>query len=148
EPQKQMAQKVNLKVDYVTMDGEMLDPAGIKQGTDFKIIAKVTHQTGLRSMIRDLALTIGVPSGWEILPVRLSSIDAVSELNYDFQDIRDDRVDTFFDLDPGQTKTFTILVHAAYAGRYRLPTQLVEAMYDHSVQATVPGGWVEVTRKE
>ncbi|MCB0601391.1 MAG: hypothetical protein KDC28_09190 [Saprospiraceae bacterium] len=148
EPQMQLAQKVSLNISYLDLDGKPLDPAQIKQGTDFKIVAKVTHQTGLRSMIRDLALTIGVPSGWEILPVRLSAIDATTELNYDYQDIRDDRVDTFFDLDAGQSKTFTILVHAAYAGRFRLPTQLVEAMYDHSIQATVPGGWVEVARKE
>ncbi|MEZ4897131.1 MAG: MG2 domain-containing protein [Saprospiraceae bacterium] len=147
-PQEGLQQKIGLTVQYTDMDGKSLDPASIPQGTDFKIVARVTHQTGMRARLQNLALSIGVPSGWEILPVRLSELEEPNALNYSYQDIRDDRVDTFFDLDPAQSKSFTILAHASYAGRFRLPTQLVEAMYDHSVQARIPGQWVEVIRAE
>jgi len=36
--------------------------------------------------------------------------------NYDYADIRDDRVMLFFDLPKGKTKTFRFTVNASYAG--------------------------------
>ena len=34
--------------------------------------------------------------------------------------------------------------HAAFPGRYLMPAQRVEALYDSDVQAVVPGDWVRV----
>jgi uncharacterized protein YfaS (alpha-2-macroglobulin family) len=60
------------------------------------------------------------------------------------QDVRDDRVNTFFDLEPGLSKTFRVMVMATYLGRFYLPSTICEAMYDNSISARVPGSWVEV----
>jgi alpha-2-macroglobulin len=63
---------------------------------------------------------------------------------FDYQDIRDDRVYTYFDLDRGASKSFRIRFNAAYEGRYYMPGISCEAMYDNSISARTKGGWVEV----
>ncbi|HRH39308.1 MAG TPA: hypothetical protein PK760_13240, partial [Flavobacteriales bacterium] len=62
------------------------------------------------------------------------------------QDIRDDRVNTYFDLWHGQTNTYRVLLNASYTGRYYLPGANCEAMYDHTVNARSKGQWVEVVK--
>ena len=61
-----------------------------------------------------------------------------------YQDIRDDRVNTFFSMDRGVWNYYFVMT-ATYAGRYWLPDIMCDAMYSHQVQARVPGRWVEVT---
>ena len=65
-----------------------------------------------------------------------------------YQDIRDDRVYTYFDIEPNQTKVFTILLNASYIGKYYLPTVYTEAMYDNTINARSPGKWVEVVKSK
>jgi alpha-2-macroglobulin len=101
---------------------------------------------GLRGTYRELALTRIFPSGWEIINTRNSELaqsKSASSL-FSYQDFRDDRVNTFFDLEPGQTKTFRVMLVASYIGRFYLPATVCEAMYDHTVSSRVPGCWVEV----
>lgn len=61
-----------------------------------------------------------------------------------YQDIRDDRVYTYFNLMRGERKTFVVQLNAAYAGRYYLPGYYCEAMYDNSVSAMKKGQWIEI----
>ena len=65
---------------------------------------------------------------------------------YDYQDIRDDRCDWFFDLPHGTAKTFQIRLRAAYEGSYVLPAVTCEAMYDPHVAANTASGKAEVVR--
>jgi uncharacterized protein YfaS (alpha-2-macroglobulin family) len=44
----------------------------------------------------ELVLNYTLPSGWEVLNDRLTG--ANSNNNYDYMDVRDDRIYTFFDL--------------------------------------------------
>ena len=64
--------------------------------------------------------------------------------NFEFQDIRDDRIYTYFDLDQAKSKTFRVRMNASYLGRYYLPPIHVETMYDATLYARVPGQWVNV----
>lgn len=59
-------------------------------------------------------------------------------------DIRDDRVMHYFDLNPNQDASFTVLLNASYQGKFYLPAVKVEAMYDNSIFANTAGRWVEV----
>jgi uncharacterized protein YfaS (alpha-2-macroglobulin family) len=61
---------------------------------------------------------------------------------FDYQDVRDDRVYTYFSLKKGESKTFVMRVHSTYSGEFYLPGTKVEAMYDGSIQATEPGRWL------
>lgn len=96
--------------------------------------------------LEELALSTYVPAGWEILNARLAGRGSAEQIDY--QDVRDDRVDTFFDLEPRQSKTFELRATAAYAGRFYLPAIRAQAMYDPSITAVTPGEWIEIEAAE
>ena len=58
----------------------------------------------------------------------------------------DDRVNTFFDM--STTKTFSVMLNAAYAGAYFWPPVKVEGMYDNEIQATTKAEMVSVVARE
>jgi alpha-2-macroglobulin len=138
----------NLKIDvlYADTKGVPLDPASVEQGTSFVATVMITNP-GIRGSYKNLALKEIFPSGWEINNLRLD--DAQARLTGDiptYQDIRDDRVYTYFDLPANQTRTYRVLLTASYAGTYYLPAVSVEAMYDHTVYARKKGNVVVVTK--
>jgi uncharacterized protein YfaS (alpha-2-macroglobulin family) len=135
-----------MEVHYTDMQGQRIDPDGIRQGTD--LVAEITvRHPGQREPYEELALTTIFPSGWEILNGRVNDVESpLKSDSFDYQDVRDDRVNTYFDLKPGERKTFRILLNAAYEGRFYLPSVQCEAMYDNRIHARRPGGWIEVVR--
>lgn len=138
------ANGLSLNIRYMSMDGRLLNPASITQGTDFMALVTVVN-TGTRHY-QQMSLTQIFPSGWEIHNTRMDP--SGKTYNYDvpdYQDIRDDRMNSFYDLVMKQKKTFMVLLHASYEGRFYLPTVYSEAMYDHSINARQHGMWVEVT---
>jgi uncharacterized protein YfaS (alpha-2-macroglobulin family) len=141
------ANNLSLTTVYTDVDGNPVDPGQLKQGTEF--IAAVTIQNpGTRGEYKNMALNQIFPSGWEINNLRLD--EAEDRLKADrptYQDIRDDRVYTYFDLSAGQRKTFKVLLTASYTGAYYLPSVSCEAMYDRSVYARRKGQSVEVVKE-
>ncbi len=137
---------IKLSVRYTDDAGNALDVSRIRQGTGF--VAEVTvEQTGFSGEIRDLALSQVFPSGWEILNQRMQDVPAgLKEDAFEYRDVRDDRVDTFFDLEGYRKKTFRVRLNAAYSGRYYLPAVSCHAMYDQGIHANTKGQWVEVVR--
>jgi uncharacterized protein YfaS (alpha-2-macroglobulin family) len=137
---------LQMEVNYVTMRGQPIDIASIKQGTDF--VAQVSVKNpGMRGRYDNMALTQMFPSGWEILNTRMLNNDEVfpsSPSNY--RDIRDDRVYTYFSIDPHEKVTYTVMLTAAYAGRFYLPGVYCEAMYNASINYLKKGQWVEVVK--
>ncbi len=137
---------LQMDVSYVTMAGHPIDIKSIKQGTDFVAIVNVKNP-GQRGRYDNMALTQMFPSGWEILNTRMLNNDEVfksSASNY--RDIRDDRVYTYFGLDPHESATYTVMLTAAYTGKYYLPGVYCEAMYNASINHLEKGQWVEVTK--
>ena len=124
-------------------NGAALNPASLAQGTRFSAVVKVTGDA-VRSH-ENLALTLGVPSGWEIVNDRLTGGKTADDA-YDYKDIRDDKVLWFFGLPAGRSKTFTVQLRAAYEGAYVLPAVVCEAMYDPAVNASTASGSARVTR--
>ncbi|MBK9175740.1 MAG: hypothetical protein IPM46_05260, partial [Flavobacteriales bacterium] len=144
--EKPSSSGLNLSVNYTLMDGTIIDPARIEQGTDFMAVVNVTHP-GVASGYQQLALSQLFPSGWEIRNTRLEgTLAGAAQGPFTYQDIRDDRVLTYFDLWKGRTHTYRVLLNASYTGRYYLPGAFCEAMYDHTVNARSMGRWVEVVR--
>ena len=62
------------------------------------------------------------------------------------RDIRDDRVLTYFSLQRGQQKHFTLHLQATYAGTFTLPAVQCEDMYDPSVMARTQAGKTSVKK--
>jgi uncharacterized protein YfaS (alpha-2-macroglobulin family) len=92
-----------------------------------------------------MALAEIFPSGWEIRNQRMEDgPNVISNDTYDYQDIRDDRVYTFFYLSPQKTRTYTVQLNATYSGHFYLPAFYCEAMYDHTINARKAGKWVDV----
>ncbi len=137
---------LRIKVTYKDMQGHLLDVSSLEQGTDF--MAEVTlSNPGVLGYYSDMALTQIFPSGWEITNMRLDQTTAVYEQDKpSYQDIRDDRVYTYFNLPANKQKTFVVLLNAAYAGRFYLPAVSCRAMYEKSISAATPGKWVEVVQ--
>ena len=135
-----------MTVDYLDMNGREINPANLKQGTDFKLKV-VVYNPGIKGHLKEMALTQIFPSGWEIHNTRMdenTNTTAQSNSYYDYQDVRDDRVYTYFSLRKGKSKVFVIQLNATYQGKYYMPSILCEAMYDNTINATKAGKWVEV----
>lgn len=138
------SQGLAMTVSYTLMDGTTIDPARIEQGTDFMAVVTLTHP-GIANGYQQLALSQLFPSGWEIRNMRLEgSVGGAAQGPYTYQDIRDDRVNTYMDLWRSQSHTYRVLLNASYTGRFYLPGAFCEAMYDHTVNARSMGRWVEV----
>jgi uncharacterized protein YfaS (alpha-2-macroglobulin family) len=133
-----------MNVTYLTRDMKPFDVSKIVQGTDF--IAKVTVKNpGRHGYYERMALTEIFPGGWEILNTRVQDIESAYKSSaFDYQDIRDDRVYTYFNMNENETLTYYIQLNAAYLGKYFLPGTYCGAMYDNTINAGINGKWVEV----
>ncbi len=136
---------LDLDVRFYDMDNRSLDISKLRQGTDFKVKIKVKSKNTSSYELKDVALTQMVPSGWEVRNFRMGNQENEAQKNtYSHQDIRDDRVNTYFDLYGSTSKEFTLFLTASYAGKFYMPGTYCEAMYDNDVNAKTKGQWVEV----
>ena len=134
---------MRMSVSYLDLTGKPIDVKSLKQGAEFTAV--VTIRNSIEQTLTDLALVQIFPSGWEIFNERIiDSGTSNASANYNYQDIRDDRVLTYFNLGAGKSKTFRIRLQAAYKGRFYLPATSCQAMYAPSEQARNKGMWVEV----
>ena len=137
---------LGMQVSYSTRDGKPIDPATLKQGSDFMATVTLTNP-GKRGYYEQMALSQIFPSGWEILNTRLMENDSAFHSSpATYMDIRDDRVYTYFNMEENKRYTYNVLLNAAYLGRYYLPATSCEAMYDNTIHAFQPGKWVEVVK--
>jgi uncharacterized protein YfaS (alpha-2-macroglobulin family) len=142
---KEVETQNNLKVsaEYQDLDEEPINLDVIPQGWDFVVVVKVANLSQRR--INNLALTHMIPAGCQIANPSYSA-DAPKQGYFDFQDVRDDRIYTYFGLEAGAEKVFRVVLNASYNGRYYLPGIAVESMYDASYHANTKGQWVEIVK--
>lgn len=147
---QEIAEQRGLKVyvNYKDSQGNTLDIRKLQQGQDFVASIKVTNLKN--EPINDVALTQIFPSGWEIVNTRFTAFGDAATNQADYTDIRDDRVNFYFNLNKsskaGSTKTFNVLLNASYLGKYYLPGTQVEAMYDNDYFVRTKGRWIEVNK--
>lgn len=131
------ASRLELTVIYQRADGQQVDATEVSQGTDFK--ALVTVRNASSQKLQELALSQVLPSGWETHGESPGKGEG-----FTYRDVRDDRVDTYFDLNPGEKRSFGLALHASFLGHFYLPAVQVEAMYDSTVFAREGGRWIDV----
>ncbi|MDZ7723053.1 MAG: MG2 domain-containing protein [candidate division KSB1 bacterium] len=140
-------QGVKLARAFYGKEGHEISVEALSQGQPFWVRYQVINQSG--NPLEELALSSLLPAGWEIINPRLTQqnlptwIQSYNPDNGEYMDIRDDRVNWFFDLHRGQ-KNFFIQVNPTFAGTYTLPPVTVEAMYSPEVSAAIESGEVEV----
>jgi uncharacterized protein YfaS (alpha-2-macroglobulin family) len=133
-----------MKLSYLDTRLRPVNEQSFVQGTDFIMAVNVTNTTV--SKVDNIALTEMVPSGWEIQNTRMYEAEyGIKESQYDYRDFRDDRVNTYFGLNPGETKTFVVVLTAAYKGDFMQPSIWCEAMYTPNCYSRIPGTRVKIT---
>ncbi|QIA07769.1 alpha-2-macroglobulin family protein [Draconibacterium halophilum] len=131
-----------MNIKYLDSATNEINPASISQGSDFSMVVTVKHP-GKRVDYEEMVLSTLVPSGWEILNKRIGDVPG-EEPNFEYQDIRDDRIYTYFDLAMNEQKSFVFYLNASYKGRFYQPPVSCGAMYDNSVSAKKAGRMVVV----
>lgn len=159
--EKPTSNGLSLSLRYLGMDGRTVDPAKAEAGADMIVEATVRNRSG--QALKNLALTQLMPSGWEIVDFRPAAELPKPAKNdngdqgdsedsgappapppplFDYQDVRDDRVLTYFSMNAKEPKVFKIYVTKTYEGNFFLPATTVSAMYEQRFQALVPGRWL------
>ena len=134
-----------LSLDVRTRDMRMnaLGIDKVAQGADLVAEVRVKNLTANR--VDNLVLTHLVAAGFQIKNPRFAG-EAGPAAAVDHQDIRDDRVYTYFGLGAGEERVFQVVLNASYRGRYYQPGLAVEAMYDAALHANTKGQWVEIVQ--
>jgi uncharacterized protein YfaS (alpha-2-macroglobulin family) len=127
---------LSLEASYTDSGGAPVDPDAAPLGSDIKVTLKVTNTAGER--LDNIALSAPLPASWEIANNRLSGQGGATT-GLDYQDIRDDRVLSYFSLGAGKTLSVTFWVNKTYDGAYYRPAIRAYAMYDESITAVLPG---------
>jgi uncharacterized protein YfaS (alpha-2-macroglobulin family) len=141
------SKNVQLNVSYVDIGGRPIDAYNLTQGQSFIAKIKATNPGTFGSRLENMALTFQLPAGWEVSNERLNGINSGST-NYEYQDIRDDKVITFFDLYKGSTITIDIPLIATYSGVFYQAPVTIEAMYNNEVYARMPSGRVKIVKSK
>ena len=119
-----------------------------KSGEPFWVIYTVTSQ--FVQPLENLALTSIFPSGWEIINSRLTDepvprwISNMRLTSGTYMDIRDDRINWFFDLPARGGIVVGSKINPSFRGDYVLPPVSVEAMYSPEYYARIKAGRVKV----
>jgi hypothetical protein len=144
--EKEEQENLMTDVVYRSEAGDIIDPTNLKQGTDFFMEVTIKN-AGTAGPLQNIALINYVPSGWEIHNARMDDNEALFKNSaYDYQDIRDDRIFTYFDLRANESKKFVFSLNASYSGSYYLPGVNAEAMYDNSAYSRKKGVWIKVVK--
>lgn len=141
--------RVDMTISYIDPNTNApLDVSKLKIGTPIRAVVVLNRQYSSRDY-DNLALTQIFPSGWEISNQRMMVTSGTGGNNLDYQDIRDDRVLSYFSMYRSYNSTVTITVDltATYPGKWYLPPTTLEAMYNDAVKASNAGRWVEVVNE-
>jgi uncharacterized protein YfaS (alpha-2-macroglobulin family) len=133
---------LSMSVAYKDENGLSLNPAEITQGLDFYAYVTIKNKSN-QSYLNNLALSQVFPSGWEIMNTRMDKFTEDKNDRLRYQDFRDDRVYSFFNLG-SQSLLIKLKLNASYPGEYYLPDLFCEAMYDNEIQARIAGQKVRV----
>ncbi|MEW4922154.1 MG2 domain-containing protein [Algibacter sp. 2305UL17-15] len=138
---------LSIAVQYKDLKGNKIDVSKLLQGQDF--VATVSVSNLKNNSVNDVALTQIFPSGWEIVNTRFTAFGSTTTSAARHTDIRDDRVNFYFDLPKKgkhSTKIFNMMLNASYLGTYYLPGVQAEAMYDNEYLVRTKGEWVVVEK--
>lgn len=140
--EKAATKNLSLRTDFLDKEGKRIDVAELRQGTEFNIRINILNNSN--DDLRDLSLTQLVPSGWEIVNTNFTAAVQGHVNPARYTDIRDDKVNYYFNLRSGKSKTFELVVNASYLGRYYLAGTHSSTMYSDNYYARTQGQWVTV----
>jgi hypothetical protein len=137
----------------------------LQQGQDYDLNVNVTNSG--TAALKHVALSTLLPSGVEIGTTVTETATpaptppkegedaaapppaekpAANPTGLSYQDVRDDRVLSYFDLAAGETKTVKVKLNAAFLGEFYFPAISSEAMYQPATRARTAGLPVKIMR--
>lgn len=125
---------LKIEVNYTDLKGNQIDVESLPKSTDFFAYIKISN-THPSESFSDLALTYRVPSGWEIYNENIFLEREKIEKDFDYQEIRDDMVLTYFGIPKNRTKIIKLRLQASYAGEFNLPAITCESMSNPNAYA-------------
>ncbi len=117
-------QGIELTRTFYNENGYPVEIETQKQGQSFWVVYTVKNIYG--GHLEELALTSVFPAGWEIINTRLTGaelpdwIRKISITTGEYMDIRDDRVNWFFDLYSGRQASFAVNINPTFKGTYHI----------------------------
>ncbi|MCB9308682.1 MAG: hypothetical protein H6567_01325 [Lewinellaceae bacterium] len=124
--------QLDLNVKYFNATTNQSSAKTCSLGDDIVIIVDVKNLMAIPA--ENLALNLKMPSGWELKNPRLYGTETNQD-KFDYQDFKDDRVYTFFNLSANKNLSFTFKAKAAFSGNFFLPAVSCEAMYNGKIYA-------------
>ena len=128
--------ELSIDVSYSTPAGNLKTTKAVEQGDEINITVVVTNLSNVD--LDYMALTLKAPSGWELLNPRIFETAQLRSDAFQYQDYRDDKVYTYFDLRKSgnhKSRVFRFKARAQLLGDYYLPAVRVADMYDLDVFA-------------
>jgi len=111
------------------------------------IVVKITLESLTGASVENVAITDILPAGFEIENARITEMPELSwintDMNYDYRDIRDDRIH-FFTTAGNGIQTFYYLARAVTPGNYQLGPVSADAMYNGAYHSYYGSGKVVV----
>jgi len=129
---------LEVKREYLTQSGTPINPNDIKQGDLIVVRTEIRSTSG---RLRNLVIQNLLPSGLEVENPRLKSTETIpwatgEKLEPDYQDIRDDRVLIFTDLEDSKWYSYYTLLRVVNPGTFSVPPVQAEAMYAPNIRFT------------
>ncbi len=139
--------KISLDRAFYDEKGNKISPSEIGSGQTFYMRISVSLNEGA-NYVSNIALTQILPSGWEVSNTLLddNTPSFIKNSNYDFIDVRDDKIMWFFGLNKNRTHHFYIKLNAITPGSYTLSGAYAEAMYDDTYRTLSESEKVVVKR--
>ena len=130
------AEGLEVTVKYLDFKNEgKINLSSLVEGQDFYAEVKVTNVSNMNR--ENIAVTHIIPTNCEIYGAsnfRINrSTKAVQPASVDYQDIRDDRVLSYFSLYTGESRIIKVRLQAVYAGKFIVPAITAEVMYNPEI---------------
>lgn len=131
---------LSLRVSYTDLKLEGIsNPYGMKKGDRFFVVLQAKNNSNAR--LDDLLLNVPIPTGWEITNRRVAGDPTMKSTlvsnDYSYRDFTDTNVYTYFSLNAGEQKQFVLEGTQVYQGSYRIPSMVLESMYNPTRRAVV-----------
>ena len=129
---------LEVKREYLTENGAPVNPAEIKQGDLIVVRTNIRSTSG---RLQNIVIENLLPSGFEVENPRLKTTETLpwatgEKLEPDYQDIRDDRILIFTDLNDTKWYGYYTLLRVVNPGTFAVPPVQAEAMYAPNIRFT------------
>jgi uncharacterized protein YfaS (alpha-2-macroglobulin family) len=129
---------LEVKREYLSQNGAPISPAEIEQGDLIVVRTNVRSTSG---RLQNIVIQNLLPSGFEVENPRLKTTETLpwatgEKLEPDYQDIRDDRVLIFTDLNETKWYGYYTLLRVVNPGVFAVPPVQAEAMYAPNIRFT------------